>query len=63
MRWRHLPIVAFDTETTGLEPFGGDRVIEFAAVVPEGKITAQHVLGRNFSHDAPKPQAFRLAGQ
>jgi len=33
MKWKRLPIVAFDTETTGLEPFGGDRVIEFAAVV------------------------------
>lgn len=32
MRWRDRPIVAFDTETTGLFPFGGDRVIEFAAV-------------------------------
>ena len=32
MRWKHLKIVAFDTETTGLEPFNGDRVIEFAAV-------------------------------
>jgi DNA polymerase III epsilon subunit family exonuclease len=33
MKWRECPIVAFDTETTGLEPFGDDRMIEFAAVV------------------------------
>lgn len=33
MRWKHLPIVAFDTETTGLRPFLGDRVIEFGAIV------------------------------
>jgi DNA polymerase III epsilon subunit family exonuclease len=32
MRWKHLPIVAFDTETTGLQPFDGDRIIEFGAV-------------------------------
>lgn len=33
MQWKHLPIVAFDTETTGLNPFTEDRIIEFAAVV------------------------------
>ena len=33
MQWRDRPIVAFDTETTGLFPFADDRVIEFAAVV------------------------------
>ncbi len=33
MLWNQLPIVAFDTETTGLDPFGGDRVMEVAFVV------------------------------
>jgi len=33
MLWRDVPILAFDTETTGLNPHEGDRVIEFAAVV------------------------------
>lgn len=33
MRWTDKPIVAFDTETTGLNPWLGDRMIEFGAVV------------------------------
>ena len=32
MRWRDLPILAFDTETTGFNPEDGQRVIEFAAI-------------------------------
>lgn len=32
MRFKHLPIVAFDTETTGLNPFDGDRIIEVGIV-------------------------------
>lgn len=42
MRWRTLPIVAFDTETTGLHPEDGHRVIEFAGVelrlAPDGSV-------------------------
>lgn len=32
MRWTDCRIIAFDTETTGLRPFDGDRIIEFGAV-------------------------------
>lgn len=33
MKWKTLRVIAFDTETTGLSPFDGDRIIEFGAVV------------------------------
>lgn len=33
MKWKHLKIVAFDTETTGLDPYSGDRIIEVGLVI------------------------------
>lgn len=51
MRWRDQPILAFDTETTGLFPENGDRVIEFAGVEiwlnqdgTAGKVVPHHHL-------------------
>jgi DNA polymerase III subunit epsilon len=57
MRWKHLPIVAFDTETTGLQPFGGDRIIEFAAVVlhPDGAGRVEHVEPHSWLIDPQIP--------
>jgi len=60
MKWKHLPIVAFDTETTGLEPFNGDRIIEFAAVTltlgPDGEVVdrAEHSWLINPERDIPR---------
>lgn len=33
MTWTKQRVVAFDTETTGLNPFDGDRIVEFGAVL------------------------------
>ncbi len=52
MRWTDKPIVAFDTETTGLNPWLGDRMIEFGAVVfhldERGRIDESRVERHDF---------------
>ena len=60
MSWRNRSVVAFDTETTGLFPENGDRVIEFAGVElvlgPDGGVTrtvAHHFL---FNPGIPIPR-------
>lgn len=60
MRWQSLPIIAFDTETTGLNPEDGHRVIEFAGVEmrlgPDGgveRVVPHHYL---FNPGIPIPR-------
>jgi DNA polymerase III epsilon subunit-like protein len=52
MRWIDKPIVAFDTETTGINPWLGDRMIEFGAVVfylnEHGRIDESRVERHDF---------------
>lgn len=67
MHWRSLPIVAFDTETTGLDPYHGHRIIEFAAVVftlsPDGTIAnrTDHPFMINPGCEIP-PEITRITG-
>lgn len=49
MRFRHLPIIAFDTETTGLHAFDGDRVIEVGVVKLELDAEGEVVNRTDFS--------------
>ncbi|MCB9795488.1 MAG: 3'-5' exonuclease [Alphaproteobacteria bacterium] len=60
MDWRDVRIVAFDTETTGLNPFDGDRVIEFAAVEirvgRDGKVSRVIPHEMLFNPGIPIPQ-------
>ena len=48
MSWRARSVVAFDTETTGLYPENGDRVIEFAGV--EFKLAADGSVMATVEH-------------
>lgn len=60
MSWRDTPIVAFDTETTGLNPHDGDRVIEFAAVKlwvdGDGHVNRVEPFERLFNPGIPIPR-------
>lgn len=49
MGWTDHRIVAFDTETTGLNPFDGDRVIEFGAV--ELTVDSEYRVSSVKAHD------------
>ncbi len=52
MDWARLPLVAFDTETTGLTAWRGDRIIEFSAVRfrldPGGAVQEDRIERRTF---------------
>ena len=67
MRWTDCRVIAFDTETTGLRPFEGDRVIEFGAV--ELHVNSEMVVTRVKHHqfminpEMPIPrEASRVSG-
>ena len=49
MSWTEHRIVAFDTETTGLNPFDGDRVMEFGAV--ELTVDSEYRVSSVKAHD------------
>ncbi len=48
MSWRSLPLIAFDTETTGFHPEVGDRIIEFAAI--EFRLSAEGTVESQTEH-------------
>lgn len=58
--WKHHRIVAFDTETTGLNWPDGDRVIEFAAVElrldAAGEVRSVETYNQLFNPEIPIPK-------
>jgi len=60
MRWREYSIIAFDTETTGLHPEEGHRVIEFAGIefrlAPDGSVTKIIPHHHLFNPEMPIPR-------
>jgi len=67
MRWTDCRIVAFDTETTGLNPFDGDRIIELGAVQlklgPDGRVVDVKSFGTFVNPEIPIPRtATKVSG-
>lgn len=60
MKWKHLRIAAFDTETTGLDPFGGDRIIEVGIVTlllgPDGEVASREDFSELVNPGIPVPR-------
>ena len=60
MRWREYSIIAFDTETTGLQPEEGHRVIEFAGIefrlAPDGSVAKIIPHHHMFNPEMPIPR-------
>ena len=60
MRFKHLPIIAFDTETTGLAPFDGDKIIEVGAVKltldERGEVIAREDFSQLINPGIPIPR-------
>jgi DNA polymerase III epsilon subunit family exonuclease len=60
VRWQDCRIVAFDTETTGLNWPDGDRIIEFAAVELQldgrGEVRGVEVYNQLFNPEIPIPK-------
>lgn len=61
MRWTDCRVVAFDTETTGLNPFDGDRVIELGAVElrlgAAGQVVGTRTFQKFVNPEMPIPRA------